>query len=122
MARNPKVKFESFLDGIISIYQLDENRKPVKVAENIRFQRRVVGAKRNYTAEQAGHLIEMLIRIPRKDPAIRGSFVVIGEQQFQVLHAQTIHDTIPQCTDLTLEQPDLLLEFDESQAGAGGRL
>lgn len=115
------VKFETFLDGVCSIWRLDENRKPAKVLENIRFQQRVVGAKRNYCAEQAGHNIEMLIRIPRCDRVMRGSFIVIEERQFQVVQVQTILDVIPQCTDITLTQPDLLLSFDETESGAGGR-
>ena len=122
MAKKRRVKFETFLDGVCSFWQLDEDRRPVKVMENIRFQQRVVGSKRNYCAEQAGHNIEMLIRIPRCDRVARGCFVVIGEQQFKVIQAQTIVDSIPQCTDLTLAQPDLMLSFDAEEVGAGGRM
>lgn len=121
MVKRQKVQFESFLDGLVGFWQLDKNRKPVKLLDGIRYQRRVVGSKRNYCAEQAGHNIEMLIRIPRTDLVVRGTFAVIEGQQFQVLHAQTILDTIPQCTDITLEQPDILLSFDETESGAGGR-
>lgn len=121
MVKKPKTQFESFLDGLCSFWQLDVDRNPVKLLEGIRFQKRVIGVKRNYCAEQAGHNVEMLIRIPRTDLVVRGTFVVIGQQQFQVLQAQTIFDTIPQCTDITLEQPDILLSFDETQTGAGGR-
>lgn len=121
MAKN-KTKFEVFLDGLCSFWQLDASRRPVKLLENIRFQRRVVGSKRNYCAEQAGHNIEMLIRIPRADMVVRGTFVVVGKQQFTVIQAQNIPDTIPKCTDLTLAQPDLLLNFDATEAGAGGRV
>lgn len=121
MAKKQKAQFESFLDGLCSFWQLDENRIPVKVAENIRFQNRVIGIKRNYCAEQAGHTVEKLIRIPRTDLVVRGTFAVIQGQQYQVLQAQTILDTMPQCTDITLEQPDILLSFDENQAGSGGR-
>lgn len=121
MAKKQATRFEPFLDGLVSFWQLDETRCPVRLAENIRFQKRVVGSKRHYCAEQAGHKIEMLIRIPRTDLVMQGVFAVIGQQQFQVLQAQTILDAIPQCTDITLEQPDILLSFEETQAGAGGR-
>lgn len=115
-------KFETFLDGLVSFWNLDDDRNPVKVTAGIRYQLRVVGSKRNFCAEQAGHNIEKLIRIPRTDLVVRGTFAVIGDEQYQVLHAQTIMDTIPQCTQLTLVQPDLLIKFDEEEAGAGGRL
>lgn len=116
-----KTKFETFHDGIVSFWQLDENRQPVLLVDGIRYQNRVVGIKRNYAAEQAGHTVEKLIRIPRTDLVIRGTFAVIADQQYHVLQAQTIQDTIPQCTDITLEQPDILLVFDKAEAGAGGR-
>lgn len=121
MEKKQRTKFESFLDGLVDFWQLDKNRKPVKLLGGIRYQERVVGYKRNYTAEQAGHNIEMLIRIPRSDLIVRGAFAVIRGQQYQVAQAQNILDTIPQCTDVTLQQPDILLKFDESQAGSGGR-
>lgn len=121
MAKKQTTKFESFMDGLVSFWALDENRCPVLLVDGIRYQDRVVGSKRNYSAEQANHIIDKLIRIPRTDLVVRGTFAVIGEQQYQVLQAQTIHDTIPQCTDITLEQPEILLDFDPSQAGAGGR-
>lgn len=120
MEKKP-TKFETFLDGLCAFWQLDDKRRPVKLRDGIRYQERVVGYKRNYTAEQAGHNIEMLIRIPRMDAVVRGTFVVIKGRQYQVAQAQNILDTIPQCTDITLTQPDILLEFDETEAGSGGR-
>ena len=122
MAKNQRTRFEVFLDGMCSIWQLDKNIKPVRVLDNIRFQNRVVGYKRNYAAEQAQYHIERIIRIPRADNITRGAFVVIGKEQYSVIQAQPIYDTIPACTDLTLSQPEILLEFDENQAGGGGRM
>ena len=122
MENKKTTRFESFLDGLCSFWQLDENRSPVKVLDGIRFQLRIVGSKRNFCAEQAGYNIEKLIRIPRADLVVRGTFAVINGEQYQVLQAQTIFDTIPQCTQLTLVQPDLLLEFNEKEMGAGGRI
>lgn len=117
-----RVKFESFLDGLCDLWQLDENRNPVILQAGIRFQNRVVGFKRNFTAEQAGRTVQKLIRIPQNPKVTKGTFVVIGQEQYTVLQAQNIPDTIPRCTDLTLEQPDVLLEFDPGEAGAGGRV
>lgn len=116
------VKFEAFLDGLCALWQLDEGRKPVLLQDGIRFQNRVVGFKRNFAADQAGRTVQKLIRIPQNPKVSKGTFVVIGQEQYAVLQAQNIPDTIPKCTDLTLEQPDVLLEFDSEEAGAGGRV
>lgn len=121
MGKTPKIQFETFSDGLVDFYQLDDNRTPVKVLDGIRYKSRTVGYKRNYTAEQAGHNIEMLIRIPRCDTIARNMFAVIQGKQYPIVQAQTITDTIPQCTDLTLSQSDLLLDFQTSVSGSGGR-
>lgn len=123
MARTQnKVSFEPFLDGLCDLWQLNENRTPVVLQRGIRFQNRVVGFKRNFTAEQAGRTVQKLIRIPQNANVKRGTFVVIGQEQYAVLQAQDIPDTIPKCTDLTLEQPEILLEFDPEEVGSGGRV
>lgn len=121
MEKKQRTRFETFLDGVVDFWGLNDSRKPVKLQDGIRYQKRVVGYNRNYSAEQAGHNIEMLIRIPRSDEIIRGTFAVIRGKQYQVVQAQSILDTIPQCTDITLKQPDLLIDFNENQPGAGGR-
>lgn len=120
--KKQKVQFESFLDGVCSLYQLDDNRKPVLLQDGIRFQNRVVGFKRNFAAEQASRTIQKLIRIPQNPLVEKGTFVVIEGRQYAVLQAQNIPDVIPKCTDITLEQPEILLNFDAEEAGAGGRI
>ena len=117
-----QVQFETFNDGVCNLWQLDGKKKPVLLLGNVRYRERTVGERRNFDAEQAGHNIQMLIRIPRMDFAKVGIFVTIGGQQYKVLQVQKIMDTIPQCTDLTLENPTILAVFDESEVGAGGRI
>lgn len=117
-----KVQFETFNDGVCNLWQLDKARKPTLLLSNVRFRNRTVGIKRNYEALQADHVIQKLIRIPRMDFIKPGVFVVIEGQQYTVLQAQNIFDVIPECTDLTLESPTILLNFDESEVGAGGRI
>ena len=117
-----QVQFENFNDGVCALWQLDKNKKPTLLLGNVRFQERTVGIKRNFEAEQAGHTVQKLIRIPRMDFIKPGVFVVIGGQQYTVLQAQKIFDTIPECMDLTLENSTILLKFDESEVGAGGRV
>lgn len=116
-----RVQFETFNDGVCSLWRLDRGKAPVPLQKNIRFRKRTVGERRNFDAEQNGHTIQMLIRILRVDFVKPGTFVTIGTRQFKVLQVQEIMDTIPPCTDLTLENPDILLSFDETEKGAGGR-
>lgn len=117
-----KVQFETFNDGACAFWREERGKKPTLLLGNVRFRNRVVGFKRNYEAEQNGHTIQKLIRIPRMDFIKVGTFVVIEGQQYKVLQAQNIYDTIPECTDLTLENPTILLNFDENEVGAGGRV
>ena len=117
-----QVQFENFNNGVCALWQLDKTKKPTLLLGNVRFRERTVGIKRNFEAEQAGHTVQKLIRIPRMDFIKPGVFVVIEDQQYTVLQAQNIYDTIPECTDLTLENPTILLNFNESEVGAGGRV
>ena len=72
MAKN-KIKFETFLDGLCSVWRLDDKQRPVPVIKNMRFQDRIIGTRRNYEAEQAGHKVERLIRIPRAELSAENS-------------------------------------------------
>ena len=117
-----QVQFENFNDGVCALWQLDKAKKPTLLLGNVRFQERTVGIKRNFEAEQAGHTVQKLIRIPWMDFIKPGVFVVIEGQQYTVLQVQKIFNTIPECVDLTLENPTILLNFDESEVGAGGRI
>lgn len=117
-----KLQFETFPDGVCSLWQLDKAKKPFLLLNNVRYRERTVGERRNFDAEQNGHTIQMLIRVPHMDFVKTGVFVTIGEKQFKVLQVQKILDTVPQCIDLTLENPDILQKFDAREVGAGGRI
>ena len=125
MARAMKAtRFESFEDGSVTLWGLDENKHPALLVSGIRFQERVVGSVRYYEAELAGHQVEKVIRIPRaiglRQP-LSGCFAVIGMEQYRIARTQNIPATFPPCVDLTLEQNPTLLEFDPSHSGSGGR-
>lgn len=123
MARKTQT-FESFEDGLVSFWGLDEKRRPVQLLSSVRFQERVVGSVRYYNAELAGHRLERLIRVPQevaRSAPLDGCFAVIGEKQYKIARVQEISDTIPPCVDLSLEQNPTLLKFDETAPGSGGR-
>lgn len=119
-----KLTFESFNDGVVGLWGLTETKKPIRIQEGIRFQERVVGSVRYYEAELAGHQVQRVIRIPQLiglKVELSGCFAVIGGQQYRIARTQNIPDTIPRCVDLTLEQAGMLLAFDSTEDGAGGR-
>ena len=123
MARKAQT-FESFQDGLVSFWGLDEKRRPVQLLSSVRFQERVVGSVRYYNAELAGHRLERLIRVPQeaaRSAPLDGCFAVIGEKQYKIARIQEISDTVPRCVDLSLEQNPTLLKFDETAPGSGGR-
>ncbi len=116
--------FESFEDGCVSFWALDEERRPVRLLGPVRFQERVMGSVRYYNAELAGHQLERLIRLPQeaaRSAPLDGCFAVIGEKQYRIARIQAIPDTIPRCVDLSLEQNPTLLKFDKTRSGSGGR-
>lgn len=80
-----KVQFESFPDGVCKLWKLDGGKRPVLLLSGVRYRERTVGERRNFDAEQAGHTIQMLIRIPQMDFVKPGVFVTIGDQQYKVL-------------------------------------
>lgn len=117
-------RFESFTDGVVDFWGLTETKVPIRIQTGIRFQERVVGSVRYYEAELAGHRVERVIRIPRLVGLrvnLSGCFAVIGGSQYKIARTQHITDTMPPCIDLTLEQAGMLLAFDSTQDGAGGR-
>ena len=117
-------RFESFTDGVVDFWGLTETKVPIRIQTGIRFQERVVGSVRYYEAELAGHQVERVIRIPQLiglDIQLSGCFAVIGGSQYRIARSQQIPDTMPRCIDLTLEQAGMLLRFDSTEAGAGGR-
>lgn len=123
MARK-RPEFESFTNGVVDFWGLTDTQTPIRIQTGIRFQERVVGSVRYYEAELAGHQVERVIRIPQLvglDIQLSGCFAVIGRSQYRIARTQYINDTIPRCIDLTLEQAGMLLLFDSTEAGAGGR-
>lgn len=121
-----KVQFQTFRDGVCNFWVLDNERKPKLIMPGIRFADRIVGAKRNYLAQQAGITIKRMIRVPMWDPnpeSIRaGMFVTIGDQQYKIEQAQKKPETIPLCMDITLENPEMFLDFNQEDGGTCGRV
>lgn len=116
-----KIKIQTFLDGVCDIWQQDSRGRPHRTRRRVRYDNRVIGSKRNFEAMQAGHTISKVIRIPLRDFCGNGCHVVIGHNQYQILQCQGLDDTSPKCTQLTLEQPNILWALNEQEAAEDGR-
>ena len=106
-------KLQTFNDGILSIFELKGNEERLFPAfKNIRFENRTVGAERFFKAKEAQHKVSKVVRIPQVRTLCDKDIIVIGDEQYRILQAQTINDTLPKCWQLTLERVKKRQEFE----------
>lgn len=99
-----------FLSGICDLYRMGDSGLPDRLYDGIPLDERTVGFRRSFDAMQAGHTVNKVIRIPVVPTDLNGCYVKLtgGEEStFQILLAQKIFDTCPQCLQLTLEQVNI---------------
>lgn len=107
------VKPESFLDGLVDIWAVDERGFPCTLYEHLHYQKRIVGSKRAYDAMAAGHTVSRVIWVPVRSMADdRAHIAVIDGKQYHVLQLQELHDKFPALCQLTLEASAALWERD----------
>lgn len=106
-------KQQTFNDGVLSIYALENdaqegdmpNNKLVLKADGIRYEERVAGAKRFWSAKQSKVTVSKLLRIPQAINLEEGNVVIpIDKKQYEIVQIQTINETCPPCYDLSLER------------------
>ena len=113
MAKN-KIKFETFLDGLCGVWRLDDKQRPVPVIKNMRFKTALSAPGGTTKRNRRAHKVERLIRIPRADQVEPRRFCKLSAENSTALRKRRSSRTrCPKCTDLTLEQPELLLDFDD---------
>ena len=98
---------QTFLSGVCDIYRDDDSGLPVKLYAGISLDEKTVGFRRSFDAMQAGHTIQKVIRIPVVPADLNGCYVDWLGARYQILLAQKIFDTCPQCLQLTLEQANI---------------
>lgn len=113
-------KQQTFNDGVLSVYALENDSqegdmpkaKLVLKAKEIRYEERVAGAKRFWTAKQSKVTVSKLLRIPQAINLVEGNVVVpIDEKQYEIVQVQTINETCPPCYDLSLERISEFYDF-----------
>ena len=111
-----KAKFQSFPDGLASIYKVGDVSLPgdmpidgLVLKQSLRYKERTVGLNRYYAALQNDIKVDFVIRCPE----VRGLSekaadilvaILIDGQQYKVMQIQYIEDAQPPSMDLTLER------------------
>ena len=111
-----KAKFESFSDGMVSVYKVTDLAQPgdlpvegLVLKQTLRYKERTVGLNRFYAALQNNIKVDFVIRCPEvrglseKNTDILVAILIDG-QQYRVMQIQYIEDAQPPSMDMTLER------------------
>lgn len=111
---------QSFNDGVINIYSLDNialpGNKPkegltIKVGP-LRYEERIVGMSRFWTAMQAQAKIEKMLRVQRINSVSAQDIAIPNDgEQYKIVQIQYPKNVEPSCMDLSLERVDADYEF-----------
>lgn len=104
-----KATFETFNDGIVNIYKLNDvsepgmkpNLKP-DLHKKCHFGYRTIGVKRHYEAAQAQVRLDEMIQIPIDRAISTQDIAVIQEVQYNIKQVQHKMDTMPKTSLLSL--------------------
>lgn len=115
----PKTLTQPFNDGIINIYSVGNIAAPgdkpkdvltLKVS-NLRYQERIVGMNRYWTAKQEQAQISQLVRVQRINSVTTHDVVILDGHQYDIAQIQYPQDTEPPCMDLSLERLEVAYEI-----------
>lgn len=95
-------QFETFNDGVCSLYMIDDDGNPGELKESLRFQERTVGYKRFNEAMTNKVQIDRLVRVPYRPWLTTEYLAVVESQIYEINLVQTIVSTSPRTTDLSL--------------------
>lgn len=111
-----KTKFESYSDGLVSIYKVENVALPgdmpsegLILKNSLRYHERTVGMSRYFAAMQNSIKVDSVIRCPE----VRGLSekatdilvaIPIDGYQYKVIQIQYIEDAVPASMDLSLER------------------
>lgn len=101
------MKKQTFLSGVCDIYRTSDSGLPERIYDGIPLDERTVGSRRSFDAMQAGHSIQRVIRVPVVPADLNGCYVDTLQGRYEILLAQRLFDTCPNCLQLTLEQVNI---------------
>lgn len=102
MTTQRNMTFEKFNDGIVAIYEIDDDGNAGTQKEKLRFSEKTVGYNRYYEAMTAKVQIDKLIRVPFRRWLTSEYLAVIGSDVYEIHQSQTIMDSFPKTTALSL--------------------
>lgn len=110
---------QTFNDGIVNIYSVENiaasgNKPKYKTStkiENLRFEERIVGMSRYWTALQEQAQIEKLIRVLRINSVTIHDVAILDGQQYDIVQVQYFPDVEPPCMDLSLERLEVAYDI-----------
>lgn len=114
-----KTLTQQFNDGIVNIYSvgniaeagnMPKDRLTIKVS-NLRYEERIVGMSRYWTAKQEQAQIEQLIRVPRINSITTHDVAILNGEQYDIVQVQYPKDIEPPSMDLSLERLEVAYEI-----------
>lgn len=104
-------KAQTFLDGIVKIYRVEEISQPgdmpkdgLVLKNTLRYHRRTVGVSRYYTALQAQQKADAVLRCPYRETVSTQDIAVVDGKQYLITFIQRPEEIRPPVMDLTLSR------------------
>lgn len=104
---------QTFNDGVLTVYSVGNIASAGNKPKNgltskligLRYEERVVGMSRYWTALQAQAKVNQMLRVPRiNSVSIQDIVIPIDGKQYKIVQIQYIQDVEPACMDLSLER------------------
>ena len=106
-----QMKFETFNDGIVDLYQTDDDDNIIKDSKiTCRFGSKTIGVKRYFAARSNDIELDRLISIHKNMSVVTDMAAVIQNTRYKIIQIQHINDTNPPTTTLSLSQRGLYQE------------
>lgn len=98
------IEFESFSDGICSIYTENDSGDKEYKHKNLGYNKRVLGFNRFFTAQANKMNVSKIIRIPYLNNIDTFDSIEIDNVNYDIKLIQELKDTNPHSMDLTLQK------------------
>lgn len=104
---------QTFNDGVLTVYSVGNiasaGNKPksslILKLGGLRYEERVVGMSRFWSAMQAQAKVSQMLRVPRINTVSTQDVVIpVDGKQYKIVQIQYIQDVEPACMDLSLER------------------
>ena len=103
---------QTFNDGIVDVYSVTNISEPgnmpkdgLKIkTKSLRYEERIVGMGRYWTAMQEHAQITQMVRTQRIDSVSIHDVAILSGKQYDIVQIQYLQDVEPRCMDLSLQR------------------